>query len=294
MKQTVWGILAVVLTASTATAQEPASRPTLQQLVERAAPVQAAPQASAAPAEPARVKATVTAGVDFPTLYFFRGIRQEADADLTAQPWADVAIAGSGPVSVNVGTWNSLHSGTNQDAGDGNAWYESDIYGQVTFAAGKFKPALLYTAYTSPADVYRTVSELAGVLTYDDSAMGVPLSPKVIVAFELSDAQADGGASKGVYLELGVKPAFKVAPKLTINIPAKLGLSLKDYYESPLTGDDSAFGYFDIGAQASVPLTAMIEVHGGVDVYAFGSTLKLFNDDKASRAVGTVGLSFTF
>jgi hypothetical protein len=268
MRLIAWGTLAGMVMTSTAWAQQPAA---------------------AAPSGP---QVAVTAGVDFPTLYFFRGIRQEGDADLTAQPWVDVAISGRSPVSVNVGTWNSLHSGSNKVAGDGNAWYESDLYGQVTFAAGKFKPALLYTAYTSPADVYDTVSELAGVLTYDDSAMPLPLSPKVILAFELSDAQADGGAHKGVYLEAGVKPSFKAAEKLTIGVPLKVGLSLKDYYEGP--DGDSKFGYFDIGVSASVPVSDRLEVHGGVDLYTFGDTLKLANLDKRSRAVGSIGLGLTF
>ena len=39
----------------------------------------------------------------------------------------------------------------------------------MTFTGRKLKPGALYTAYTSPNDVFATVHELAGVLAYDDS-----------------------------------------------------------------------------------------------------------------------------
>jgi hypothetical protein len=277
MKQLAWGILATGLVSTTAMAQS-------------ATPAAAQP--------PAASPVTVTVGADFPTLYFFRGLRQEADSALTFQPFVDVGVAASNRVSFNVGTWNSLHSGSNSDAYD-NAWYESDIYGSATFTAGKWKPGLLFTAYTSPANAYNTVSELAGVLAYDDSASAVPISPKVVVAFELSDAQADGGANKGVYLELGAKPSFKAGSHVTIGVPLKVGLSLKDYYEDPLTGEDNTFGYFDVGLSAGVPLSFLRggswEAHGGVDVYTLGDGLpKLLNADKTERVVGSIGFSVAF
>ena len=44
---------------------------------------------------------------------------------------------------------------------------------------------------TSPADSFATVKELA-VFAFDDSASAFPLNPKVILAFELGDGEADG------------------------------------------------------------------------------------------------------
>ncbi len=162
------------------------------------------------------------------------------------QPYADIAVAMKHGITADVGTWNSIHSTANV----GN-WYESDYFASVTFTAGKLKPGLLYTSYTSPADRFATVQELAGTLVFDDSKSSFPLSPKVVLAFELADGQADGGENKGTYLELGVKPALKLAPKATLYIPVKTGLSVNHYYEGP-TGDNT-FGYFDLGGQLSVP-----------------------------------------
>ena len=261
------------------------------------APAQAPPPAAAPappPAEAAPSKpVTLTAGVDFTNAYVFRGILQE-DSGFIAQPWADVAItaySGKGALkalTLNFGNWDSQHSGPT------GKWYESDYYGSATFAFGKFKPGLLYTSYTSPNDRFHTVHELAGVFSVDDSASAFPLSPKVVLAFEVS-GQADAGLKKGTYLELGVKPALKAAPKLSFLIPVKLALSLKDYYEGP-TGSNT-MGYLDTGLIASVPLVSgktSWEVHGGVDVFTFGDNLKLLNHGDRVKPVGSIGLSFTY
>jgi hypothetical protein len=257
----------------------------------------AAQTAPAAPA-PAPKKVTVVVGADAPSMYMFRGIRQEFDANFTLQPFVDVGIAAAPNVTVNFGSWNSFNTGSSGSGTPGlGAWYESDVYGSVTVTKGKWKPGLLFTSYTSPNDVFKTVNELAGVVSYDDSAKKVPLSPKVILGFELTDGQADGGANKGIYFEAGIRPSFKPGgSSVTIGVPLKLGMSAKDYYEGP--SGDSKFGYFDIGLAASVPLSKMKagawELHGGVDVFTFGDTLKAFNDGDKARVVGSVGFTITY
>jgi hypothetical protein len=248
----------------------------------------AAPAATqeAAPAK----RVTVTTGVDFTSAYLFRGIRQHSGGTI-AQPYYDLGIALGHGVSANVGGWNSVHS----TAPAGN-WYESDVYGSVTFTAGKLKPGLLYTSYTSPADSFATVQELAGVLAVDDSANPFPLSPKIVLAFELGDGEADGGLNKGTYLELGVRPTVKLHPKATLAIPVKTGLSVNKYYEGP-AGDDH-FGFFDTGLQLSVPVisgrSGSLEVHGGVDFMWLGDNLKLLNGDDGFKPVSLIGFTFTY
>jgi hypothetical protein len=246
-------------------------------------------QAPAPEAAPAK-KVTVTTGLDFASAYFFRGIKQQSGGAI-AQPYVDFGVSLGSGVSMNVGNWDSIHS----TAAAGH-WYESDYYGSVTFTAGKLKPGALYTSYTSPADSFTTVHELAGVLAVDDSASAFPLSPKAILAFELSDGQADGGANKGVYLELGIKPGVKLAPKATLLIPVKLGLSVKDYYEGP-TGSNK-FGYFDTGAQLSVPAVSgksgTLEVHGGIDFLFLGDNLKLINGGDSVKPIGLIGFTYTY
>lgn len=245
---------------------------------------------SPAPEAAAPKPYTITTGLDFTSAYFFRGIRQH-DGGTIAQPYVDIGISVGQGVSLNVGNWDSIHS-----SASGGNWYESDYYGAVTFTAGKLKPGVLYTSYTSPADSFKTVHELAGVLAVDDSANAFPLSPKVVLAFELGDGQADGGSDKGVYLELGVKPGIKLAPKATLLIPVKLGMSLKDYYEGALGND--RFGFFSGGLQLSVPAisgkSGSLEVHGGIEFQRFGDNLRALNEGDAVKPIGLIGFTYTY
>ena len=278
------GTIAIAASMATgAFAQQPAPA------AQAGTPAPAAPPAQEA-APPKRV--TLTTGLDFASDYFFRGIRQQDEGGIF-QPYVDVGVAADHGSSFNFGNWDSIHS-----TAPAGHWYESDYYGSVTFTAGKLKPGLLYTSYTSPADSFATVHELAGVVAVDDSASSFPVSPKAVLAFELGDGQADGGENKGVYLELGMKPGIKLAPKATLFVPVKLGLSLKDYYEGFGAGlPNDTFGFFDLGVQLSVAAASgkagSLEVHGGVDVLWLGDNLKALNGDDGVKPIVLVGLTYS-
>jgi hypothetical protein len=264
-----------------------------------------APAAQTAPEAPVAKRVTTTAGFDFASAYMFRGIYQE-DQGVIIPPYADVGVQlyhGNGTLSsitANGGIWNSLHSGPSGNDGRGSPWYEADYYGAVTFTMGKWKPGALFTSYTSPNDAFRTVHEIAAVLAYDDSSSRFPLSPKVTLAFELQ-GQADGGENQGTYLEFAVRPSVKLIDAkrypVSLAIPLKLGLSVRDYYEGPISNEH--FGYFDTGLIASVPLAFMPagsswELHGGVDFLWLGDNLRLLNRTDSTKPVGILGLSVTY
>src|SRR6185436_470451 len=149
-------------------------------------------------------------------------------------------------IGVNVGLWNSLHSGdAGVDGPSGKLWYEADLYATFGLGFGKGTSlGLTYTAYTSPNGMFNTVRELSFKFALDDSgALGrAATKPYLIVAREL-DGQADGGAEEGTYLELGAAPGFPVAG-LTVNVPLRAGFSLGDYYEGVL--GDERFGFFSV------------------------------------------------
>jgi hypothetical protein len=113
------------------------------------------------------------------------------------------------------------------------------------------------------------------------------------------NGQADGGSNEGVYLELGVGPSWPVAGgKVTVAVPVKLGLSLRDYYEGP--DGDQKFGYFQAGGLVTVPITSATSkfgawnIHGGVDVYAFGDTTKAFNSGDSGKVVPSFGIGVVY
>lgn len=259
---------------------------------------------------------TSSSGFDAPTVYFFRGIRQEFDPKLTFWPYSDIGLAlfsgdgGLKSAAINLGVWNSLQTGTSGLDGPSNKLqYEEDFYTTLSLGfGGGVALGTTFTAYTSPNAMFRTVKEFSFKVSKAHM-----LSPYGLVAFELDDSgQADAGAGKGTYLELGVGPVFTLmADGPTLTIPLKLGLSLNDYYEGAdshheLAGvEDTTFGFFDIGALLTIPLKGIPSsfgawnVHAGADVLILGHHAELFNvketgETQGWNAVGLFGIGVTY
>ena len=235
------------------------------------------------------------------TPYIFRGIVQETDPKLTLWPAGDLGIAvysGQGSLksaSVNIGIWNSLQTGSSGlDGSTGKLHYEEDFYAALGLGFSKAALTTTYTAYTSPNGMFGTVHELSFKV-----ASATKLAPYGLLAQELGDVGADGGSNKGTYVELGIGPSWPLAGgKATIGIPVKLGLSAHNYYE--LAGEDNAFGFFDVGALLTVPLSRVPASYGawnfhvGGDVLAFGETTKAINGDKSSKGVFLFGFGVSY
>jgi hypothetical protein len=249
----------------------------------------------------------VTGGLDMVNQYNFRGIRQNADG-VSIWPYIDFGFTpyrGDGSlktVGVNLGTWNAFNSEidgfTNRDGETtGNKWYESDLYATVSFGLGTPTLAVTYTSYTSPANLFSHVKELAFKVSADDSAVlgRAALKPYALIAFELGTkpglGQADGGPEAGRYVELGVAPGFS-GSRASFALPVKLGLSVGDYYE--LDGEDHKFGYFSVAGLVTVPMGSQLNVHGGVEFQALGETTEFLNGGDASQIIGSIGLGFAF
>jgi hypothetical protein len=252
------------------------------------------------PPDPNEGAITLTTAVDFPTVYFFRGIRQESDPKFTTFAAGDVGISlfsgdgGLKSASVNLGIWNSLHTGTSGTNADKSSHYEEDFYASVSlgFARG-ITVTPTFTAYTSPNTSFGTVQELSFKVAHASR-----FAPYGLMAFEMK-GQADGGENKGTYAEFGVAPSWALGGSaVTAAIPVKVGLSLKDYYE--YEGTDNKFGYVDAGVLLTVPFTRIPSqygswnVHGGVNFLGFGDTTKQFNNGDAGQVIvsGGIGMSY--
>ena len=253
---------------------------------------------------------TVSGGVDLLSQYMFRGIRQHSTG-VAAWPWADLGVAvysGDGGVksaSLNIGTWNSLHSGNTGTAGASRKrWYESDFYAGVGLGfGGGVALATTYTAYTSPNTSFSTVKELMVRLSVDDSPHfgKAALKPYALVAREFDTApglgQADGGTAAGTYLEFGISPGY-AGSRASLTVPVKVGLSLDNYYEA--SGTDHRFGFFSVGGIVTVPLGTGASrfgswnLHGGVEYQKLGDATAFFNGGNRSKAIASVGLGFSY
>lgn len=260
---------------------------------------------------------TLTAAGDAVSTYMFRGIRQNTTG-IALQPYADVGVAlfsggegGFKSVTLNVGTWNSLHTGdTGANSASGNMWYESDFYSTLSagFGGGAAVGAT-FTAYTSPNAGFTTIREVALKFGVDDSGFmgGAALHPYAMLGFELLTkpgvGQADGGDKAGKYLELGAAPSF-TGRALTVAAPLKVGLSAGDYYErrdltTGLVVEDSRFGFFSVAGIVTVPLGGTsrfgaFNVHGGVEYQRLGDTTAQMNDGKFDKVIGSFGFGLTY
>ena len=253
--------------------------------------------AQAQGADPNPGAITLTAGIDFPSVYFFRGIRQETDPKLTTFAFGDVGLAlhsgdgGLKSVGINFGVWNSLHTGSSgSDVTNQGLHYEEDFYASLALGfGGGVTVTPTYTAYTSPNGLFATVQEISLKV-----AQASKFAPYGLVAFEVGGpGQADGGhthiGDQGVYAEFGVGPSWPLGGGgATVGVPVKIGLSLANYYETP-DGKDHKFGYFDGGVLFTFPFTEMPSrfgswnFHAGADVFAFGDTTEAFNAGKDGK-----------
>jgi hypothetical protein len=257
---------------------------------------------------------SLSAGADWTTDYYFRGIVQETRGYIV-QPYGEVTfklwdgVPAFGNLALSLGTWNSLHggpTGIESSNSDPKVWYESDFYTRVGWTMFEALSAnIVYTAYMSPNSAFTTVQELAFGFGYDDTKFLGPfaLNPSALLAFEVK-GQADGGDRKGVYLQLGLAPGYTFAAEskypVTLSVPLLVGLSLDDYYEFG-TGRDTTFGYFQGGVGLSVPLAFIPASFGswtlktGVNVLYLNGNVRDVNKDRdRTEIIGTVGLAFTY
>jgi len=232
---------------------------------------------------------TFTGSFDYASIYYFRGIRQETDPGATFFAAGDLGIAlfsGDGGIksgTVNFGVWNSLNTGSSGSDGPNDALhYEEDFY--ATFGlgfGGGWGLGTTYTVYSSPNLMFATIKELSFKVTKAGR-----FNPYGIIAIELSDAGVDGEGDGSTYLELGAGPTFPLG-RATLTVPVKVGMSLSKYYEI-FEGEDKKFGFFDVGALVTLPLSkvdskyGVWNAHAGADWLYFGdeSFTGLLNEDK--------------
>ena len=112
--------------------------------------------------------------------------------------------------------------------------------------------------------------------------------------------QADTGAKKGTYVELGAGPNWPIG-KWTFTIPISVGLSAKNYYETATK--DHKIGFADVGGMIMIPFSGAASkygawnVHGRVDYLRLGDgtmAIGLGTGTNRNKAVvmGGVGLSY--
>lgn len=249
-------------------------------------------------------------GLDFTTAYYFRGIQRE-NQGIIGQPWIELgwdlyeADEGLRKLDLVVGQWNSLHDGPT--GGAGGVWFESDFYVGLRAAVGdQLSLGATWRTYHSPNGSFNTFQEMAFSVAVDDSAdpwlpIAGGLRPSALIAFETA-GQADAGTQSGIYAQLGIEPTFALGDvaglDMTLAVPVALGLSLRDYYE--VNGDDDVFGYLDVGAEVSAPLSFLPARMGpwrgraGLHLLLLGDNNEQRNNGDSAELIFSLGFSTTF
>ena len=273
---------------------------------------------------------SLSAGIDFTTDYYFRGIRQEGRGFIF-QPYAELGFnlfEGEDTVTSMdwfVGTWNSLHAGgptgTDGPTVDPQLWYEADIYTGIGWTIEEiWSMGFTYTLYTSPNDSFVTVQELSFSFSVDDQAWWdidqfTGVQPSTTIAFELDnsadlgDTEAAGSIGhRGIYWEFAIEPGYIINPEddyvVTMSFPLTFGFSLSEYYEavSPTAGAlrENFFGYAQIGLNFNTALVFMPESYGAweanlsFDWLTLGSTTEIINIGDDSEFIITGGFDVSY
>jgi hypothetical protein len=267
--------------------------------------------AGTAIAGPNSGKVAFSAGYDFTTAYFFRGILQERRG-LIMQPYGEINVNlyadEEGPVTgftLIGGMWNSLHMERTLSDGDGpDNWYEADIYGGAKLTLlNKIDLKGLYIAYTYPNGAFATVQELDFSVGLNDSEWlgAFAMYPSLLWAVEVDNTAL--GQNMGRYLELNVRPSFTIVESETYPVslafPMQVGLSAGNYYEKDADSDET-FGFFKGGFVVSMPLAFIpadygaFSVSAGASIYTFGQNLQDFNEEDDPWVVGTWSINWAY
>jgi len=259
---------------------------------------------------------SLSGGADIVTEYWFRGIAQE-NQGFILQPYLDVSADVTDNTYVYFGTWNSLHYDSPSDG-----FFESDWYFGGGVNIDKLNIDLNYTNLYNPDGGSSFAEEINLAFAYDDSDFwsrvgldAMPaLNPHLAFAFEVdggSDGMDDMGGSEGVYGEIGIEPSFRVLHSETypvdLAVPVVAGFDVdNDYYENA-AGEDSTFGFIDVGLVASMPLDEFVpadygawHVHAGVHLIALGDAADEVGDaggvsgDSDASVYGSFGIGFDY
>ncbi len=248
----------------------------------------------------------ISAGAEIVSTYIFRGAEQQ-DSGLIIQPWAEVGTSlGDSGFDLTLGTWHSLQSrgdavGTQSGANSPSTLFESDIYIDLAYTIDDWTLHGQFQGFYSPAGNFGSVEELNFKAEFDDSAYleEYAFSPYALIAFETRDENG----SEDVYLEIGGEftAPFVDSESLPVDLtfPFAFGFSLDDFYQDN-GGDNEFFGFFRIGAVATVALDNIPaeygewSAHAGIDLWFVNDDANLLDSGDEVEPVLRAGISLSY
>jgi hypothetical protein len=239
------------------------------------------------------------AQLDITNAYYFRGILNENDGFI-AQPWGELyfSLYSSDDgflrdVTAGFGVWMSIHSEETLAVNGPESLYEVDYYPLVSVDfAGGVNLLTTYYFYDSPNEAWdEAVQELNFKLSWDDSELWFGVAPWVNLAIETHSTSL--GEHSGTGLQFGIAPTLWESERASISASAEVGLAINNYYED-VDAEEDTFGYANVGAALSAPLSELWSTTLGFKYFFFGDDLQVVNEGNGGHGVVTLSFGASF
>jgi hypothetical protein len=258
-------------------------------------------------------RVSLSLGADWASAYYFRGIVGTENGGSNVQPYAEVGfklledVGSLSSLVISPGIWNNFHYGDGEvvEPSDPRFWFESDLYLKLSATWWDvLTTAVTYTYYTSPNDSFSTFADVGLSFGLSDAKWlgDFALNPSLLFAFETKgEALASANGKKGIYMGLGLAPAYTLftdaTTPLTVSLPLTFGFSLKDYYT---VDGGQTFGYFSGGPLFTAQLKFIPPEYGnwslraGVQLLWLNTNLETVNTGDNFVPIGNIGIAMTY
>lgn len=219
-------------------------------------------------------------GVSFVSGYAFRGQLLDSNPALQLNLGASVPFEVSG-IGLDKGAvqfkTTQLFSQNVPKAG----WMRSEVELGISLTKGLFTVTPSYQFFNSPTGRFDSAHGFNLLVSAKDP---IGLNPYVNGFFGVQ-GNANNGSGTGNYYEFGINPTFAVG-KVTVGIPASIGVGSKNYYKN-----NDTYGYSSVGVTAAYPILDNLNVTAGV---RYLNTSDAINNGKSDIITSTVGLGLVF
>jgi hypothetical protein len=197
---------------------------------------------------------------------------------------------------LNFGIWNDLW--TDQDNPYVGAWKELDWYvGTTINFRGGWKLQAQFIEFVSPPHAFRPANNAEFVLSYDDSACGLPITinPYIKLFWEVSgdSTVVVGRNGNTYYFEFGMIPRYEIN-EIVFTMPTWFSVGPESFWNGgdlALKSVHDHFGLFSTGLRARIPLGFIPAEVGKWYIDVGAQYYYLINDNLLQAQVFTLQLN---